>query len=164
MRSGDPATLVPMDPDTARAIADIMAVTGPWARFGRKAEDLARTFSRTTATTRCWCLKAGAETAGAMVIEEGWLIGSYLKSLAILPEFQGRGLGRLALEAMQRDARENGARNLWVCVSTFNARALTFYEAFGFARIGILEGLLAEGLDEVLMRKQLAPAPKPPPG
>ena len=150
-----------MDLGAARAIAEVMVAAGPWARFGHKAEDLARTFSRTTATTRCWCLKAGAETAGAMVIEEGWLIGPYLRSLAILPEFQSQGLGGLALQAMERDAREAGARNLWVCASSFNARALAFYEAFGFARIGVLEGLLAEGLDEVLMRKQLMSAPAP---
>ena len=45
------------------------------------------------------------------------------------------------------------ARNLWVCASSFNARALDFYERHGFARAATLPGLVADGYDEILLRK-----------
>ena len=45
------------------------------------------------------------------------------------------------------------SRNLWVCASSFNARALRFYERHGFARAATLPGLVADGYDEILLRK-----------
>jgi hypothetical protein len=55
-------------------------------------------------------------------------------------------------------ALQHRAHNLWVCASSFNARALRFYELHGFARAAMLAGLVADGYDEILLRKYpLAP-------
>jgi ribosomal protein S18 acetylase RimI-like enzyme len=48
---------------------------------------------------------------------------------------------------------KHGSRNLWVCASSFNARALRFYERQGFTRAATLPGLVANGYDEILLRK-----------
>jgi hypothetical protein len=53
----------------------------------------------------------------------------------------------------EQEALRNAARNLWVCASSFNVRALRFYSRHGFAPTATLPGLVAEGFDEILLRK-----------
>jgi ribosomal protein S18 acetylase RimI-like enzyme len=40
-----------------------------------------------------------------------------------------------------------------VCASSFNARALRFYARHGFEAAATLPGLVADGYDEILLRK-----------
>jgi ribosomal protein S18 acetylase RimI-like enzyme len=42
-----------------------------------------------------------------------------------------------------------------VAASDFNSGALRFYERHGFVRVAALEGLVAEGRSEILLRKRL---------
>ena len=51
-------------------------------------------------------------------------------TVAILPEFQGRNLGLRLLQWMNTEARWRQARQLWLCVSTFNTRAPGLLSAF----------------------------------
>ncbi|HEU4475158.1 MAG TPA: GNAT family N-acetyltransferase [Methyloceanibacter sp.] len=82
-----------------------------------------------------------------------WLKGPYLELLAILPQFQGQGIGGKLLDWFEREGSRLGARNLWVCASSFNARTIGFYERHGFKEAATLPGLVAEGYDEILLRK-----------
>jgi GNAT superfamily N-acetyltransferase len=75
--------------------------------------------------------------------------------LGLLPGYQGCGFGAAVLARIEREAREVSQRNLWVVASDFNSGALRFYERYGFARVAALEALVAEGRDEVLLRKRL---------
>jgi diamine N-acetyltransferase len=86
-------------------------------------------------------------------IRSPWLKGPYLELLAILPEFQGNRLGAGILAWFEREALRLEARNLWVRAASFNARALRFYEGHGFRPAATLSGLVAEGYDEILLRK-----------
>lgn len=63
-----------------------------------------------------------------------------LRGMAVDPEHQGRGLGRLLFEAGLRELRRRGAEVLWA-----NARdsALDFYRRRGMEVVG--EGFLAAG-------------------
>lgn len=47
----------------------------------------------------------------------------------------------------------HAARNLWVRASSFNARAIGFYESHGFTAAATLPNLVAEGYEEILLRK-----------
>jgi len=108
---------------------------------------------------RSWCLTVEGRTAGVFLVYEGWLLGPYLRRLAVIPEFQRLGLAQLALSWWEAGARQAGSRNLWLCVSDFNAQARRLYEAAGFRQAAVLDDLVAEVVDEILMRKQLEPAP-----
>jgi ribosomal protein S18 acetylase RimI-like enzyme len=98
-------------------------------------------------------IEAGEEEAGVISLRSPWLKGPYLELLAIFPMFQGRGIGTKLLHWMEQEAVHNGARNLWVCASTFNTAALRFYERYGFAQVAALPGLVDDNSDEILLRK-----------
>jgi len=56
----------------------------------------------------------------------------YLAALYLLPEFQGRGIGRRLVEATERYAVERHLEEVWVGVMVLNRRALGFYRKGGF--------------------------------
>jgi ribosomal protein S18 acetylase RimI-like enzyme len=71
----------------------------------------------------------------------------------LLPPFRGRGIGSSILAWFEEEGVRQGARNLWVCASSFNAHAIRFYERHGFQPAATLSGLVADGYDEILLRK-----------
>jgi len=56
----------------------------------------------------------------------------YVDDMVVLPELQGRGVGRKLLEAIEEWAREQGADTLELTVFEFNAGARGLYERSGF--------------------------------
>jgi hypothetical protein len=63
--------------------------------------------------------------------------------------FRAIRLGAGILAWFEPEGLRLEARNLWV----FNARALRFYKSHGFRPAATLSGLVAEGYDEILLRK-----------
>lgn len=60
----------------------------------------------------------------------------HLLNLAVEPQWQRQGLGRLALEHLLRSAGEAGLREVWLEVRASNLRAQQLYTAAGFATLG----------------------------
>jgi ribosomal protein S18 acetylase RimI-like enzyme len=67
--------------------------------------------------------------------------------------FRAIRLGAGILAWFEPEALRLEARNLWVRAASFNARALRFYKSHGFRPAATLSGLVAEGYDEILLRK-----------
>src|SRR5262245_49720959 len=86
-------------------------------------------------------------------VRHPWLKGPYLELLALLPQAQAQGIGSSIMTWFESAALQHGARNLWVCASSFNTRGMRFYERHGFTRATTLPGLVADGYDEILLRK-----------
>jgi len=90
-----------------------------------------------------------------------------LNKLYVLPELQGRGIGRRALSRVIEKARALGARAVWMQVNKANVRAIDAYKKAGFriaqeAVFDIGHGFV---MDDYLMEKliePLAPMPDPP--
>lgn len=55
--------------------------------------------------------------------------------------FIGQKLGARLMQAAQAQARQRGARTLWLGVYDRNVRAVEFYRRFGFAQVGVSEFL-----------------------
>lgn len=68
---------------------------------------------------------------GRVVVGEAELL-----TLAVDPRAQGRGLGRLALEAYEAGARKRGAENFFLEVATTNTVAIKLYQSHGYAESG----------------------------
>ena len=145
-----------LDAAAAATLAPQLATIEPWVRLGTTSPDLERLFLCATRPGRQgWCIRVDEQAAGAMIVEHNWLLGPYLMHLSVAPAYQRQGLARRSLGWWETVARGHGARNLWLCVSSFNDPAKALYQAKGFRQVGVLDNLLVEGFDEVLMRKRL---------
>lgn len=76
----------------------------------------------------------------------------YLDSLAVMPEYRGRGVATALIEAAGERARECG-KPLGLLVDKTNSRARRLYESLGFRQIG--ERYFA---GELMDRMQLTPS------
>jgi ribosomal protein S18 acetylase RimI-like enzyme len=84
-----------------------------------------------------------------------------LHGMAVDPAVQGRGVGRLLLEAARQEATRRGARRITLRVLGTNTRARSLYRACGYRVEGVLAGeFLLEGayVDDVLMALELTGA------
>lgn len=144
-----------LEPGLARTIANRLAGIDPWRTLGYGAESLALGLGASHPdVTRYLAMREGAPQ-GLVVVRFPWLRGAYIELFAVLPEAQGRGVGRAALEFIESRYRGR-TTNLWLLVSGFNSGARRFYEKQGFRPIGVIEGLVVAGEDEILMRKVIA--------
>jgi GNAT superfamily N-acetyltransferase len=144
---------VPFPADAGARLAAAIAAMPPWSVMGYPAERLAAFFAAADAGARRFLIEVKGQEAGAASVRDPWLKGPYLELLALLPPFQNQGLGSAILAWLEAEAVAKSAHNLWVCASSFNARGLQFYERHGFERAAVLPGLVADGYDEILLRK-----------
>lgn len=79
-----------------------------------------------------------------------------LGDLAVDPDFRGRGIGRLLLEASVDTARRRGAGALYLEVRESNAAARALYDGRGFATVGRRPGYYSEPREDAcVMRLEL---------
>lgn len=148
-------TLAPMTEQAAQEVAPALAKMDPWVRLGIGEEALRTYFAADDDGGFRYAIEVDSAMAGAVVVRAPWLRGPYLEFIGITPRFQGKGLGGAILSWMESCARAAGQANLWVLTSVFNENALRFYEGFGFVKVAVLEELIANDLNEVMLRKRL---------
>lgn len=147
------ARLCPLAPQACAPLARAIVAMPPWSTLGYGAEAMTAHLAAEESGARRYVIEIGDEPAGAATIRHPWLKGPYVELLAVLPDFQARGIGGSFLRWLEQEALGHDARNLWVCASRFNERALRFYARHGFAEAAALPGLVADGFDEILLRK-----------
>ncbi len=149
-----PAILSPLSTSDAQTLGSAIARIEPWSRMGYADETLIDYLadSGTNAGARKLGIWQSENLTGCISIRDPWLIGPYLEMLALLPDWQGRGIGSALLRWFEQDANPD-ARNLWVVSSSFNERALAFYRRHGFEDVATLPSLVFDGFDEILLRK-----------
>jgi GNAT superfamily N-acetyltransferase len=151
---GDHAVqLLPFEPRLARPLAEAIIAMEPWSVMKYPPEKLAALLANPDAGVSRYLVSLDGTEAGLVSVRSPWLKGPYLEILALLPPAQGLGIGASIMAWFEATALRGNARNLWVCASAFNVRAQAFYARHGFATAAVLPGLVADGYDEVLMRK-----------
>jgi GNAT superfamily N-acetyltransferase len=91
---------------------------------------------------RVWVLaddEAGGAPAGFAILAFGFSLefhgrDAFVDELYLRAPYRGRGLGALALAALEDAAREAGVRALHLEVDPANDRALALYDRWGFRR------------------------------
>jgi ribosomal protein S18 acetylase RimI-like enzyme len=144
-----------MTADGASRLGPACAAIDPWHRYGIPAERLTAAFATHSDGAFRYQVRVGDDVAGVMIIAHPWLLGPYLQFIAVLPAWQGLGVGRELLSWFEGQARSSGQRNIWLCVTGFNERARAVYRAHGFDEAATLSDLVQTGVPEVLMRKRL---------
>lgn len=82
-------------------------------------------------------------------------------SLAVHPDYRGRGLGRRLMQAMLTELAARQTRRVYLEVELSNASAVKLYEHLGFRRIGVLSDYYAPGRPGLHMMLTL-PSPAEP--
>jgi GNAT superfamily N-acetyltransferase len=126
------ARLVGLEPASAIRLAAAVVAVPPWSAMNYPADALARFLAASDDGASRYLVEVDGAEAGAVSVRYPWLKGPYLELLALLPPFQGRGIGAGIMSWFEEAGRSVGARNLWVCASSFNDGALRFYQRHGF--------------------------------
>lgn len=100
-----------------------------------------------------------AETEGKVVgfvigLKEGWSWG-HLISIAVHPEFRGRGIGRRLMEECLARLRSKGVKRVRLEVRVSNRRAIELYRKLGFRVEDLLPNYYRDGEDAYLMVLEL---------
>lgn len=149
------ARLIALEPSRATELAAAIVAMKPWSEMNYPADVMAGFLVSADGGVSRYLIEADGHAAGVVSVRYPWLRGPYLELLALLPDFQRRGIGADILAWFEEEARLRKARNLWVCASAFNADALRFYKRHGFRRAASLPDLVADGYNEFLLRKVL---------
>jgi ribosomal protein S18 acetylase RimI-like enzyme len=72
-----------------------------------------------------------------------------------LQEFQGLGIGKALMEEALKDAKRTKLKWVWLGVWKENAKALKFYQSFGFSSFGTTDFLLGKDCQEDWLMKYL---------
>ncbi|MBS0243001.1 MAG: GNAT family N-acetyltransferase [Proteobacteria bacterium] len=152
--SGHARTLTPLAPGEATILGAELAQIDPWLAYRSKPGELSAFFAATEEAASRRAIRLDGQLAGIVVMRSPWLAGPYLHFLAVLPPFQGHGLGQAVLDWIRREAPA-GTRNLWLCVSAINTRARQLYERNGYVLAAELPALAADHIDELLLRRRL---------
>lgn len=85
-----------------------------------------------------------------------WVIApveSQVGSIAVLPEYRRRGLGRQMLEILFAACRETGTRDTYLEVRVSNEPAIALYRSMGFENDGIRKRYYQDGEDAYTMAR-----------
>lgn len=144
-----------LEPATTTAIGAVLGAIDPWARYRFPAERLGFSVGIGAPGTVRLMVRDGEFIAAIAVLKPGWMFGTYLNLLAVLPAFQGRGIGGAFLDWLKAEGLARGERNQFVVASAFNTRALALYERHGFGSIAQMPGLINDAETEILLRRRL---------
>ncbi|HXH03069.1 MAG TPA: ribosomal protein S18-alanine N-acetyltransferase [Candidatus Competibacteraceae bacterium] len=88
---------------------------------------------------RCRVLERGRAILGYGILSIA--VGeAHVLNLCVAPEYQGQGLGRRILEHLMEQARQGGARTVFLEVRPSNGVAVHLYRSAGFCEVGLRRG------------------------
>lgn len=135
--------------------ARVMAGSDPWMTLGRTFDACLR--SCTSPIDQLYIAWDDGTRLGLALVRERGIAGApYLVSIAVAEGARSSGVGAAMLAFVEALFRPR-YRHLFLCVSSFNARARAFYERHGYQAAGVLPDFIIDGADEVLMVKRLQP-------
>ncbi|MEJ2123370.1 MAG: GNAT family N-acetyltransferase [Alphaproteobacteria bacterium] len=145
--------LFDMTPELADVLGPAIAGIEPWVSLNFQPELMTAFMKNEDPALQRMAVFVDGVPAGVVAVRERWLRGPYLQLLALLPPYQGQGLGTALLEWFAQQAGPY-ERWLWLCCSAFNSRALAFYQRNGYEQIAVLPDQIVDGMNELLLRKR----------
>ena len=78
-----------------------------------------------------------------------------VQTIAVVPEFEGKGIGSAILTELIEESRRRGAVEVLLEVRADNPRAQALYVRFGFEQIHVRRRYYRDGTDALIMRLTL---------
>jgi ribosomal protein S18 acetylase RimI-like enzyme len=134
--------------------ARMMASLEPWITLQRDYEASVKTLS--IPTKEVYLAMIEEQIAGFTILNMNGSFVGYIQTLCVAPEWRNKGIGtELMAFAEQRIFKETP--NVFICVSSFNPRALKLYQRLGYEVVGELKDYIIAGHSEILLRKTISP-------
>jgi len=146
--------MIPADRD---AVTQLLADSDPWKRLGYTKRDWDRLFGPIPQGRDSYVADLDGRVAAIAIVRQRFLMGDYLELLGVAVWARGKGLGGRLLGHIEPLVFAR-AKNLFACVSDFNAHARAFYKKHGYQEIGPMPDFLIPGSAEILLRKTAGPA------
>ncbi len=145
-------------PMTVRDLDAVVAIeqraySHPWSR-GNFTDSLAAGY-----LAEVWFDPTDSQVLGYLVAMAG-VDELHLLNITVVPDQQGRGLGRAMMAALRQHALAKGAATLWLEVRAGNQRAQALYRSLGYVQVGLRRGYYPGAPrreDAVVMSLALAP-------
>ena len=96
------------------------------------------------------------EIVGFLVAEAGGDRLAHIITLDVLPDYRKQGVGSLLLDVFEARATQGGSRVVRLETAVDNAVAIAFYKRKGFDVIGTYPRYYSNGVDALVLRKELA--------
>jgi len=149
----DHITITPGAGDDLEWCARLTASNEPWITLRRDLDQCREAIHRPGYTILL--AREGGAPLGFIRLHPCGVAGSpYIASVAVADEARGRGIGTLLVRHVE-ELSASSARHIFLCVSSFNARARGLYERLGYKAVGELKDYIIDGASEILMMKRL---------
>jgi ribosomal-protein-alanine N-acetyltransferase len=136
-----------------RWAADLLAHSEPWIQLGVKTDQLLKTCFDQEYLVFIAHLKE--EACGVLIMDPRGIAGSpYIKSIAVALNFRSSGIGA-KMVSFAESYFQKQSKHMFLCVSSFNDRARSFYLNLGYIPVGEFENYIIEGASEILMYKRI---------
>lgn len=132
--------------------AEMVPRVEPWVTLGANRKKMREYFRKRLERDEGFVALLRAEIVGFITIKRDFLHGCYIRRLAVKEEHRGKGIGS-RIVAFVEDYAFARYPNVFLCVSSSNPRARSFYEGLGYQKVGELPDLILEGHSEYLLRK-----------
>jgi ribosomal-protein-alanine N-acetyltransferase len=84
----------------------------------------------------CWVMELEGELVGYGILSAA-AGEAHILNIAIAPDWQGRGLGRIFIRFLLETARHHGAETAFLEVRPSNQVAVRLYDSLGFNSVGV---------------------------
>jgi ribosomal protein S18 acetylase RimI-like enzyme len=148
----EPAIITTPTADQFEWCAQLMAASEPWLALRRGIEECRHAVTHPEYLVHI----AHSEDVllGFIRIHPRGVAGSpYIASIAVAAEARSQGVGSFLLRHAEQVFSHS--RYIFLCVSSFNPRAVQLYERRGYRALGRLPDYVIDGADEILMLKRL---------
>lgn len=132
----------------------MMAKSDPWITLEMGFDLCSQAFQG--AAKEVFVIKINTEIAGFVILQIEGTFKGYIQTICINEDFRGKGLGKTLLNFCEERILKISP-NIFICVSSFNTRALQLYTDFGFQIIGELPNFIKDGFTEILLWKSFGP-------
>jgi [ribosomal protein S18]-alanine N-acetyltransferase len=142
------------DPEDFSSCASMMAVNDPWITLGLDYSQCLKAFEGSC--KEVYVSKLEKDIAGFVILQVCGTLSGYIQTICISEKCRGMGYGTRLLQFCEERILKYSP-NIFICVSSFNTRALKLYLDYGFKMVGEMDNFVKEGYSELLLRKTVGP-------
>ncbi|MEN9700724.1 MAG: hypothetical protein RIR55_27 [Bacteroidota bacterium] len=138
------------------ACANLMYNSDPWITLGMNFNDCIVAFEGNHRQIFVLKEKSKNQIEGFIIIQPQGTFKGYIQTICVSESCRGKGYGTLLLQFAENNILTYSP-NVFICVSSFNQKALALYIKLGFELVGELPNFVKAGFTELLLRKSKGP-------